>query len=254
MADISKIKTPNGVTYDLKDSTARSQINALPAPSNPNILINPDFRVNQRGVSGTISAESGESIVWKKCVDRWDIMEGSVTINADGTLTLNGMIGQVLENEVDPIDVVASSSAGTAVYGELENMFFIIGNGDVISWAKLEYGKATPFISPNITEEQIKCQRYFLGLNTYIRYPMTRLTSSTIDFIIPVNAGMRATPTIRGTPVVYNAANVSAQTGFSFSVVAVGINAIVIRATKSNHGLTSSYLDVSNGVSLDADI
>lgn len=231
-------------------STLEAVRDKIAVPSNPNMLINPDFRVNQRGSSGTINTEGVSSYF----VDRWVIFEGSVTINGDGTLTLNGAILQFLENTVDS-NVTASASAGSVAYDEILNAVVITGNGDVISWAKLEYGaKATAFIPPNITEEQIKCQRYFLGLNAYVRYPMTRLTSSTIDFIIPINAVMRAVPSISGSPTVYNAANVSAQTGFSFSVAAVGINAIVIRATKSGHGLTSAYLDVSNGVSLDAEI
>ena len=221
-----------------------------------NLLINPGFRVNQRGVSGTIFSSSipGKYIP-TYFVDRWSVDSGSVTINSDGTLTLNGSMSQVLENAVGE-NVVASVSAGTATYDDSTKTFSITASGDIISWAKLEYGKtATPFIAPNITEEQLKCQRYYLGLNKYVRYPMTRRTSSDIDFLIPINAMLRvANPTLSGTPVVHNAENATAQSGFTFSVVAVGINAISIRATKSNHGLTSAYLDMSNGFSLDAEI
>lgn len=228
----------------------------IPAVSNPNLLINPNFRINQRAASGTVRPVTSPGIgdIHTYFVDRWGIDSGTVTINSDGTLTLNGTISQILENEVGS-NVTASVSAGTAVYDDTTKTFTITGNGDIISWAKLEIGSAaTLFVPPNITEEQIKCQRYYLGLNAYIRYPMTRLTSGTIDFIIPVNSMMRATPTINGTPIVYNNADVSAQSGFSFSIAAVGINAIAVRATKSAHGLTSAFLDVTNGVKFNAEI
>lgn len=218
---------------------------------NPNLLINPDFRINQRAASGTISTENG---ILSYFVDRWAIVDGSVTINSDGTLTLNGTILQFLENTIKS-KVTASSSAGKAVYDEVLNAFEITGNGDIISWAKLEYGdKATPFIPPNITEEQIKCQRYYFGLNRYVRYPASRRSTGDIDFIIPVNAMLRSTPTIIGNPVVYDANNTTAQSGFTFSIVSYGINAMAIRATKSVHGLSSAYLEVIDGVSLDAEI
>ena len=223
---------------------------------NPNLLINPDFRINQRDITGTIRpvATPGMGDFHTYFVDRWGIDSGFVTINSDDTLTLNGTMSQILENAVGS-NVTASVSAGTAVYDDTTKTFTITGNGDIISWAKLEIGSAaTPFVPPNITEEQIKCQRYYLGLNTYIRYPMTRLTSSTIDFIIPVNAMMRATPTIYGTPVVYNNADASAQSGFSFSIAGYGINAITVRATKESHGLTSAFLDVTNGVKINAEL
>ena len=223
---------------------------------NSNLLINPDFRINQRGASGTIKPVSAPGIgdMHTYFVDRWGIDSGTVTINSDGTLTLNGTMSQILENAVGP-NVTTSVSAGTAVYDDTTKTFTITGNGDIISWAKLEIGSAaTPFVPPNITEEQIKCQRYYLGLSTYIRYPMTRLTSSTIDFIIPVNAMMRVTPTMHGSPIVYNNADVSAQSGFSFSITGYGINAIAVRATKESHGLTSAFLDVTNGVKFNAEL
>lgn len=131
--------------------------------SNPNLLINPDFKINQRGKSGTIIPNKnadGEDI-HTYFVDRWGIDSGSVTINADGTLTLNGTMSQILENAVGT-NVTASVSAGTAVYDDTAKTFTITGNGDVISWAKLEYGNAaTAFIPPDPATELMKCMRYY---------------------------------------------------------------------------------------------
>lgn len=127
----------------------------IPTVSNPNLLINPDFKINQRNVSGTFS-ETG-----KYFVDRWRLVSGTVTVNTDGTLTLNGSICQPLENAVGD-NVTASVSAGTAVYDDTTKTFTITGNGDVISWAKLEYGSVnTPFVKPDISDEMAKCLRYY---------------------------------------------------------------------------------------------
>ena len=123
--------------------------------SNPNLLINPDFSINQRGISGTFS-DTG-----KYFVDRWRLVSGTVTVNSDGTLTLNGSICQPLENAVGT-NVTASVSAGTAVYDNTTQTFTITGNGDAISWAKLEYGNAaTAFIYPDPATELMKCMRYY---------------------------------------------------------------------------------------------
>ena len=130
---------------------------------NPNLLINPDFKINQRGKSGTIIPNKnadGEDI-HTYFVDRWGIDSGSVAINADGTLTLNGTMSQILENSVGT-NVTASVSAGSAVYDDVTKTFTITGNGDIIRWAKLEHGKtATPFIQPEPITELLKCMRYY---------------------------------------------------------------------------------------------
>lgn len=123
------------------------------AASNPNLLINPDFRINQCAVTGTIT-DSGYF------VDRWKLVSGSVTVNADGTLTLNGSISQTLENAAGT-DVAASSSAGTAVYDNSTKTFTLSASGETVSWAKLEVGGiATRFSPPDPAAELLKCQRY----------------------------------------------------------------------------------------------
>ena len=133
------------------------------AVCNDNLLINPDFSINQRGKSGTIIPNKnadGEDI-HTYFVDRWGIDSGTVVINTDGTLTLNGTISQIMENAVGT-NVTASVSAGTAVYDNTTQTFTITGNGDVISWAKLEYGNAaTAFIPPDPATELMKCMRYY---------------------------------------------------------------------------------------------
>ena len=209
----------------------------LPATvSNPNLLINPDFKVNQRGVSGTFSG------IKKYFVDRWQLVSGTVTVNSDGTLTLNGSICQPLENAVGS-NVTASVSAGTAVYDDTTKTFTITGNGDVISWAKLEIGStATDFSPPDPTTELLKCYRFFYRIGKNIAYPNHLSNTSRIAcraaiikivvayFQLPVE--MRDTPTIlvEGTPWCFDTLDTDESTR-----VTVGASGTMFSSTKTGY-------------------
>lgn len=147
MAYITKITLPDGSVYDIKDASS----------INTNMLINPDFRINQRGVSGTITAAG-------YFVDRWKLVSGEVNVNSDGTITLDGTISQTLEKAIGD-NATASASAGTASYDDSTRTFTLTASGEAISWSKLEVGtNATPFVPPDPAEELAKCQRYFNSL------------------------------------------------------------------------------------------
>lgn len=145
-----------------------------PSFYNPNLIDNPNFLINQRAVNGTITAEG-------YFVDRWKLTSGSVTINTDGSLTLNGTIEQILEIPAGT-NVIASSSAGTATYNNETATFTLTGSNVTVSWVKLEIGRvATAFVAPNPATELSKCQRYFMRL----------------DFGMPLYAGATNTTTLR---------------------------------------------------------
>ena len=178
----------------------------IPTVSNPNLLINPNFKINQRGVSGVFS-ETG-----KYFVDRWRLVSGTVTVNSDGTLTLDGSICQPLENAAGA-NVTASVSAGTAVYDDTAKTFTITGNGDVISWAKLEIGSAaTNFSPPDPATELMKCYRFFYRVGRGIANPnqssnMNRIAYQNISrknagvtLQFPVEMHVKPTVSIIGTP------------------------------------------------------
>lgn len=178
----------------------------IPTVSNPNLLTNPDFSINQRGISGAFS-DTG-----KYFVDRWRLVSGTVTVNSDGTLTLDGSICQPLENAAGA-NVTASVSAGTAVYDDTAKIFTITGNGVTVSWAKLEIGStATPFSPPDPAAELMKCYRFFYRVGRGIANSnytsnfnricyqniSNKIAGTTLQF--PVE--MRVTPTasVIGTP------------------------------------------------------
>lgn len=163
--------------------------------SNPGLLVNSNFLVNQRGVSGTISDPG-------YFVDCWQLVSGSVTINTNGSITLDGTIKQILEKTISGT-VTASSSAGTASYDSTAKTFTLTAAGETISWAKLECGSiATPYSPPDIASETARCQRYYYRMsnpstNTNIIITSgISMTTAAMNAVIQLPASMRTAPTI----------------------------------------------------------
>ena len=151
--------------------------------SNPNLLINPDFKINQRGKTTYL----GDSTMYS--VDRWRINNTQLIVNSDNTITLknnsntDGYFQQPLEEGVTgnyTTSYEAVSVSGTCsiagknakvgintITQETKNdkLFgLVIGPNSSITlkWFKLEQGSiATPFVAPNPAEELDKCFRYF---------------------------------------------------------------------------------------------
>lgn len=154
--------------------------------SNPNLLINPDFKINQRGA--TSYEKQGYS------VDRWKIWNVTVTPNANGGITVKndkytdtGTFLQHLENATEgdsTLSCYVTSVSGTVTMVADDNsqvvlkqglnvvhtsastkaftIFLNRGTSITLKWVKLEQGKvATSFIAPNPAEELVKCKRYY---------------------------------------------------------------------------------------------
>lgn len=153
--------------------------------SNPNLLINPDFKINQRGASNY--EKQGYS------VDRWKIWNVTVTPNVNGGITVKndkyedtGTFIQILENATEgdsALSCYVTSVSGTVtmvadddsqvilkqglniVHTSKSTKNFTIflnrGTNVTLKWVKLEQGKvATEFIAPNPAEELTKCYRF----------------------------------------------------------------------------------------------
>lgn len=183
----------NALTADVTDNTER--ISALEdIVINDNQLINPNFRVNQRRASGTIT-EAGYF------VDRWELVSGAVTVNTDGTITLDGTIQQTLETRMGG-SFVASASAGTASYNDESKIFTLSASGVVIEWAKLEAGDVpTAFSPPVYSAELTKCQRFFVELNPSRTARVvvghgTAQANTRVNVMVTVPVPMRTTPTV----------------------------------------------------------
>lgn len=153
--------------------------------SNPNLLINPDFKINQRGA--TSYEQQGYS------VDRWKIWNATVTPSTSGGITVKndkytdtGTFLQYLENATEgdsTLSCYVTSVSGTVTMVADDNSQVILkqglnvvhtskstkaftiflnrGTSITLKWVKLEQGKvATEFIVPNPAEELTKCYRF----------------------------------------------------------------------------------------------
>ena len=164
---------------------------------NPNLLINPDFKINQRRLS-SYNAD------WNHTVDRWVQFGAVVSPNSSGDINISkrdeadyfGFIQrtEILQSDCNGKSMTLSAKingevlSGTIIRSNVEQIFFNIGNSsdrfiissysnnDIkyiivqlygsksynIEWVKLEYGSvATPFIPPDPASELLKCQRYY---------------------------------------------------------------------------------------------
>lgn len=164
--------------------------------SNQNLLINPDFKINQRGATN-YESDSGASVNTYS-VDRWSLHRHKLAVNSDKSITLantpssEGSFSQILENAVEGdvtiqiyvVDVSGSASVlvmpsdGSTVvdagnlkkglnvfhYNQgLKKIYIKVLNGTItLKYAKVEQGTvATSYVAPDPIEEYPKCQRYF---------------------------------------------------------------------------------------------
>lgn len=165
--------------------------------SNPNLLINPDFKINQRGATSYTSAVA-QTIKVVYSVDRWSLYGHSLTVNSDKSVTItpttysDGALIQNLETPVDgdiTVQVYAVGVSGTATVSVgpsdgsstteigtlksglntftfskgIKRLVIRVKSGTLtLKYAKVEQGTvATPFIAPNPAEELVKCKRYY---------------------------------------------------------------------------------------------
>ena len=187
--------------------------------SNPNLLINPDFKINQRGA--TSYEKQGYS------VDRWKIWNVTVTPSESGGITVKndkyedtGTFIQILENATggdSTLSCYVTSVSGTVtmvadddsqvilkqglniVHTSRSTKNFTIflnrGTNVTLKWVKLEQGKvATEFIAPNMAEELIKCCRFYQKLQ--VMYTTYGVAGQHYYHKLPLVTIFRANPTV----------------------------------------------------------
>lgn len=255
--------------------------------SNPNLLTNPDFKINQRGNS-TYTTSSESSIY---TVDRWMLARGKATVNSDGTVTVTatggttnkeGYFQQKLENAISGAYTVSmevvriSGTVKIAIDGAWKtvtsgkNVFqgvnssnnfnsvglqLAVGASITLKYMKLEQGAvATAYTAPNPIEEYPKCQRYFQYIPKLYCVPLmyTRNTINSSDKYFQSTNGnlpteMRTKPTL-----TYKALGQSDNSTFvgsaSFEFDSKSINTVTLSSIVSNFSITV------NEITLDAEI
>lgn len=257
--------------------------------SNPNLLINPDFKINQRAKSTYSSTGAGCT------VDRWVGTNVKTVVNSDGTVSVSSLSGtgyytQHEENisygkHTYSIYVQAITGTVKAFYkskdskdnelGTLKqglntftssddgfkSFFLSIAGGSSVTlkYAKVEQGTvATSFIAPNQAEEYLKCERFYQRVSLDLN-PIS-LTNN--QGFVPLNleTALRSTPTVS-----YLTNNIAVKKTYIDMTVEMlqfskawmsGSNVLAFQFTTSNNRIS---LIINNGkgigaVALDAEI
>ncbi len=286
--DTTLLPAHNGA--GLKKGTLTQLVNYLGNKfSNPNLLINPNFKINIRGKLNYVSGYT---------VDRWNIQ--NATLNSS-TLTLSnpnsstGMLLQSLENKPTgtfTVTLNAASVSGTVKFGWKDGNAYKTGgaiskgvntytfSASSLTWIgidiakgasvqliymKLEEGSvATDYVEPNESEEYVKClwfNRVITGLRSgYI-------SSNKIYLSIPECASMRTgTPTpadinlagwiyIGNSMITVNKSDITAVTVDKYKeLVLTPTSALAQNLTNKGYRNITYVIDSSAQVRLDAEI
>lgn len=257
--------------------------------SNPNLLINPDFRINQRGAT---NYENGPSTsVNTYSVDRWSLYNHKLTVNSDKSITLsntlysNGSFSQILENAVKGdvtiqiyvVDVSGSASVlvmpsdGSTVvdagnlkkglnvfhYNQgLKKIYIKVLNGTItLKYAKVEQGTvATAYTAPNPIEEYPKCQRYFQYIPKLYCVPLafTKNTINNLDkFYQATNGNLPTEMRIKPT-LTYKTQTQSDNSELDVKA-SFELNSKSIDTITLNNAIIN-FTIIINGINLDAEI
>ena len=253
--------------------------------SNPNLLINPDFKINQRGES----AYSSTKTVYT--VDRWAISNAKVSVNSDSSVTASsldsiGYFKQHVESisygkHTYSIYVQAITGTVRAFYvnkdskdvelGTLKlglNTFVSADDGFktlfmhiaddssvTLKYAKVEQGTvATHFVAPNLADELVKCKRFTQYYDSIPCIPgvlfvsnTTVATSGWLPLYQILSPSMRVDPTISaGSVTANNGSSISGK--YSVNSDKNRLKSVVFNEANNYHTITI------NRVLLDAEI
>lgn len=253
--------------------------------SNPNLLINPDFKINQRGNS-TYSAANSKKIY---TVDRWNIYNANLNASTKVLTNPNSNSGQfkqtlelpligtytvtikasrvsgnvhffINENGANIIDKSIVSGLNTVTFTSTKGVSevgVLISSGASlqIDYVKLEQGAvATAYTAPNPIEEYPKCQRYFQYIPKLYCVPLmyTRnMINSSDKYFQSTNGNLPTEMRIKPT-LTYKALGQSDNSTFtgsvSFEFDSKSINTVTLSSVVSNFSITV------NEITLDAEI
>lgn len=190
--------------------------------SNPNLLLNSNFRVDQRGY-GTYSNNTTKPTY---TLDRWMSINTKVVYNIDGTVTITSLattdtsawFKQILAHQIRGTCTLScniTAVTGNAyLFNQTKGKKIVKGLNTVtlsllneasielkqgasitIEWIKLEKGsKATTYVAPNYAEELQKCMMYYKQLQASLNGYFTTQTYISSNEL----SNMRTKPTIKG--------------------------------------------------------
>ena len=209
---------------NIDDRYTKAQANAR-FMSNPNILDNAEFLINQR----LSSTYSGADVM---CCDRWrlhgsfNVAAKTLTYQAANAIAVGGItmcyIAQRMTQAPVGSELTMSAMIGGVEYSQTFTVtsanvaypvgayyFFVgnngsttvfgigIGNGAVvIDHVKVEFGSiATPYVKEKYGADLAECQRYYLG--AVGRRCVGTLNNGSFSAFIPTPVTMRGVPTVQ---------------------------------------------------------
>lgn len=276
---VTKIRTDEGdKQIDYNALANLPELNTM--FSNPNLLINSDFRnpVNQRGA--TTYQEASD---WTYCIDRWkyfnqmtvEVLTGAVKFASHGTgqswfmqefekelPTDNYTLSVKVSSVSGTCDMKFENSSGVQVEKVIDGTgittlsfngvvgavsFELDGDGSqlTIEWVKLEAGSiATPFVPRLYAEELSTCERYYKKYGGYMVFPQF-YSNQYYGFYF--NVPMRVSPYVAS----FSAMNTDGSEAYVGSHVEVSETCVRKLFAQENYTSTSIMLEL---LELDAEI
>lgn len=251
--------------------------------SNPNLLLNSNFRVDQRG-RGTYTNNTTKPTY---TLDRWMSINTEVVYNVDGTATITSLattdtsawFKQILEHAIN--DTCTLSCNITAVtgsaylYNHANGKKIVKGLNTVtlsylkeasielkqgasitIEWIKLEKGsKATAYVAPNYANELQRCMMYYNVVTTSLNGYFTTQMYVGCETLL----NMRTKPTVKGVGsiwVYYYGGNTKYKFSDLQSIVLTKYSEITLLAAPlsvSQQNMTVVF-DADSYIELDAEV
>jgi len=250
--------------------------------SNPNLLLNSNFRVDQRG-RGTYTNNATKPMY---TLDRWVSINTKVAYNNGGTVTITSLattdtsswFKQILEHAIN--DTCTLSCNITAVtgnaylYNQTNGKKIVKGFNTVtlsslkeasielkqgasitIEWIKLEKGsKATAYVAPNYADELQRCMMYYNVVNT----PLHGYFTTQMYIGCEALANMRTKPTIKcvGSFWAYYYAGNTKYNFSNFETTLTKYSEITMAAAPSGvtHQNMTVIFDEGSYIELDAEV
>lgn len=251
--------------------------------SNPNLLLNSNFKVDQRG-RGTYTNNTTKPTY---TLDRWMSINTEVVYNVDGTATITSLattdtsawFKQILEyaiNDTCTLSCNITAVTGSAyLYNHANGKKIVKGLNTVtlsylkeasielkqgasitIEWIKLEKGsKATAYVAPNYANELQRCMMYYNVVNTSLNGYFTTQMYVGCETLL----NMRTKPTVNGVGsiwVYYYGGNTKYKFSDLQSIVLTKYSEITLLAAPlsvSQQNMTVVF-DVDSYIELDAEV
>lgn len=251
--------------------------------SNPNLLLNSNFKVDQRGRRTYTNNTTKPTYT----LDRWMSINTEVVYNVDGTATITSLattdtsawFKQILEHAIN--DTCTLSCNITAVtgsaylYNHANGKKIVKGLNTVtlsylkeasielkqgasitIEWIKLEKGsKATAYVAPNYANELQRCMMYYNVVNTSLNGYFTTQMYVGCETLL----NMRTKPTVKGVGsiwVYYYGGNTKYKFSDLQSIVLTKYSEITLLAAPSGASQQNMTVvfDVDSYIELDAEV